>query len=165
MDMNMRLSCEQFCKSTLASIPGFRHARFVAFAALSVALSGIAGCGGSPGMAQVSGTVLYKDGSVPKGGVCGLQFVPAPTSTAEVRKGAGGDIGPDGKFTLFTRKPGDGVFVGDYDVTFTVWPSISDNRSLIEEKYTQQTTTPYHVKVEGDVSDLKFELEPKATKK
>lgn len=118
------------------------------------------GCGGRPDAAQVSGTVLFKDGSVPKGGMCVVQFNPAPDTTAEIRKAASGDIREDGSFVAFTRKPGDGVFVGKYDVTFAVWPSAMDSRSLIDEKYARASTTPYHVTIDRDVSDLKFEIEP-----
>lgn len=111
-------------------------------------------------MSQVSGKVLYKDGSVPKGGVCALQLVPQGNNPDQVRKGAGGDIGPDGSFTLYTRKPGDGVHHGDYAVTFSVWKGPMEPVSYIQPKYVNPSTTPYKLTVDGDVSDLKFEIEP-----
>src|SRR5262245_23636231 len=79
------------------------------------------GCHGGPAMAQVRGKVLYKDGSVPKGGVCAVNLMPTSASTAEVRKAASSKIGPDGSFELYTRIPGDGVYLGEYAVTFAVW--------------------------------------------
>jgi hypothetical protein len=118
------------------------------------------GCNSRPDAAQVSGKVLMKDGSVPQGGVRVVQFVPTKDSTAEIRKGASGEIRDDGSFVAYTRKPGDGVFLGKYDVTFSVWKSPMDATSLIDPKFSRASTTPYHVTVEDDIDDLKFELEP-----
>ena len=101
-----------------------------------------------------------KDGSVPQGGVRIVQFVPAKDTAAEIRKAASGQIQDDGSFVAYTRKPGDGVFLGKYDVTFSVWKTAMDSTSLIDLKFSRATTTPYHITVENDVDDLKFELEP-----
>ena len=91
-----------------------------------------------------------------------VQFQPAADSPAKIRKAASGEIGEDGSFEAFTRKPGDGVIIGKYDVTFSVWPrtSTSASSSLIDPKYTKASTTPYHVTIDDDVSDLEFEIEP-----
>jgi hypothetical protein len=118
------------------------------------------GCSDRPDAAQVGGKVLMKDGSVPQGGVRVVQFVPASDSPAEIRKGASGEIKDDGSFVAYTRKPGDGVFLGKYDVTFSVWKSAMDSTSLIDPKFSRASTTPYHVTVEEDIDDLKFELDP-----
>lgn len=117
------------------------------------------GCGRSD-MVQVSGQVLYKDGTVPKGGVCVVQFQPATDSPATIRKAASGEIREDGSFEAYTRKPGDGVIIGKYDVTFAVWKGPMQPVSLIDVKYTRAETTPYHITIDDDVSDLKFEIEP-----
>ncbi len=114
---------------------------------------------------QVSGKVLFKDGSVPNGGVREVQFLPADDSTAKVRKGAAGNIGDDGAFVAFTRKPGDGVFRGKYDVVFNIWKSAMQPQSLIDPKYTRPTSTPYHITIDHNVDDLKFEIEPLKTQK
>ncbi|MGD9632918.1 MAG: hypothetical protein AB7I57_07320 [Pirellulales bacterium] len=111
-------------------------------------------------MAQVSGKVLYKDGSVPKAGVRVVRFEPTDDSPAEVRRPAGGAIGDDGSFTLSTRKPGDGVYLGKYAVTFTVVKAPREPISYIKPEYTRSATTPYHVTIEGDRDDLLFEIEP-----
>lgn len=143
-------------------MPGFTPHRllrgflWIAFSALM-----LGGCGGGPEVAQVRGKVLYKDGSVPKGGVRIVRFEPTETSTAKVRQPAGGSIGEDGSFELSTRKPGDGVFVGEYAVTFTVWKAPREPISLIKQEYTESATTPYNkVTIDGDRDDLVFEIEP-----
>ncbi len=119
------------------------------------------GCNRRPAMAQVRGKVLYKDGSVPKGGVCVVRFEPLAESSAVIRKGATGAIEPDGSFELWTRMPGDGAYCGDYAVTFAVLKSPMDPVSLIDPKYTNATMTPYtKVTVDGNIDDLKFEIEP-----
>ena len=117
------------------------------------------GCDSRP-TAQVKGKVLYKDGSVPKGGVRVVRFEPTPDTTAVIRKTASSEIADDGSFDLYTRKPGDGVILGKYAVTFTVWKGPRDRVSLIDAKYTTSATTPYTISVEGDVDELTFEIEP-----
>ena len=80
-----------------------------------------AGCSKGPAVFQVRGKVMYKDGSAPRGGVRVVRFEPTRDSSAERRRVASGQIETDGSFELFTRRPGDGVFPGEYNVTFTVW--------------------------------------------
>jgi hypothetical protein len=111
-------------------------------------------------MYQVSGKVLYKDGSVPKAPVALVRFEPTQDSKAEIRKSATGEIGPDGSFTLYTRKPGDGVFPGEYHVAFTLCKSAVDTKPMIPNKYAYANQTPYTVTVDGNKSDLKYEIEP-----
>lgn len=119
----------------------------------------VPGCKRS-GTAQVSGRVTYTDGTVPQGALCVVKFQPAGDSPAKIRKAASGDIQKDGYFEAFTRNPGDGVFLGKYDVTFSVLQDINNSDSTaIDPKYTKAKTTPYHVTIDGNVSDLKFELE------
>jgi hypothetical protein len=120
----------------------------------------IVGCDRGPAMYQVSGTVLYKDGSVPKGGIAVVTFQPTETSTAEIRKGATGAIGPDGSFAMSTRKTGDGVYAGEYDVMFSVRKAVMDPISYIPQKYSIPGESGYSVTVDGDIDDLKFEIEP-----
>ena len=127
---------------------------------LLVFAGGMSGCGGRPETAQVRGKVLYKDGTVPTGGVCVVQFQPAADTSAEIRKAASSEIQPDGSFEAYTRKPGDGVFLGKYNVTFSVWKGPMEPVSLIADKYTKADTTPHTVEVEGDRDDLLFEIEP-----
>jgi hypothetical protein len=127
--------------------------------ALIVLCALCAGCNDRP-TAQVSGKVLYKDGTVPQGGVRLIRFEPASDTTATIRKAATGYIADDGAFQMYTRKPGDGVILGKYAVTFTFWRGARDKVSLIDEKYTTAATTPYHITVDDDVDDLKFEIEP-----
>jgi hypothetical protein len=130
--------------------------------AISLGVATLAGCNRGPAVAQVKGQVLNLDGSVPRGAVRVVRFEPLSENTAEIRKAASGDIDPnDGSFELYTRRPGDGVYLGDYAVTFAVLSDPHDmNSSLIADKYTNSKATPYHVTVDGDVDDLKFEIEP-----
>jgi len=120
------------------------------------------GCNRRPSVAQVKGKVLNRDGSVPRGAVRVVRFEPMAESKAEIRKAASGDIDPnDGSFELYTRKPGDGVYLGKYAVTFAVLSNPRDmDSSLIIDKYTNAKTTPYHVDVEDDMDDVTFEIEP-----
>jgi hypothetical protein len=112
-------------------------------------------------MAQVSGRVTYKDGTVPQGAVCNVQFLPAAGSSATKGRAAGGTIEPDGSFQMSTQQAGDGVLLGDYTVTFLVWRNPTDpSTSMVAPKYGIPGMTPYKITVEHDVSDLKYEIEP-----
>jgi hypothetical protein len=125
-----------------------------------VCVIAVGGCNRGPKMVQVSGKVLYKDGTVPHGGVCVVNFNPTADSPAEIKKAATGAIGPDGAFSLTTKMPNDGAYVGQYAVTFTVLPGPMDPRSLVMQKYVSPMLTPYKVNLDADKSDLKFEIEP-----
>jgi hypothetical protein len=120
----------------------------------------VAGCGGREA-AQVSGRVQYKGGEPITGGIRVIRFEPTPDSTATVRKAASSNIEQDGSFTLFTRKPGDGVYLGKYAVTFTVLSSATGGQLLIKPEYVAPDQTPFEIEVTEDMSGLLFELDPK----
>src|SRR4051794_27151546 len=73
----------------------FQPSMFCVLLLACVALA-TSGCNKGPRMYQVSGKVLYKDGSVPKAPVALVRFEPTQNSTAEIRKTATGEIGQDG---------------------------------------------------------------------
>jgi hypothetical protein len=136
------------------------NTRATFLAALCFACAMIAGCNRGPAMHQVRGKVLYKDGSVPRG-MGAVHFEPTSASTATIRKVASGEIGPDGSFELMTRKPGDGVFQGEYAVTIAIMKSATDPTLLSAETYRNAKTTPFPaITVDHNISDLKFEIEP-----
>jgi hypothetical protein len=114
-------------------------------------------------MARVSGKVSYKDGSTPRAPLCVITLTPTATSKAEVRKSASSAIEPDGSFDMTTRQPGDGVYLGDYVVTFSVRSKPMDpTTSLIMPKYESPALSPYKLTVDGDKTNLHYEIEPAA---
>jgi hypothetical protein len=133
------------------------------WALVLMCLVGVGGCNRGPKMVHVKGIVLNKDGSVPKAGVAVVRFEPTVDSTAEIRKGAAGSIQSDGSFEVWTRKPGDGIYVGQYDVTFAIQKGPMDSTPLVQAMYTSKATTPYkNITIDEDKSDFKFEVEPLA---
>jgi hypothetical protein len=130
---------------------------------LAIVLSCLAvssGCDRGPTVVQVKGKVLYTDGTVPKAGVRTVRFEPKSAGPGGIRQAAVGSISSDGSFEMCRRKLGDGVFPGEYAVTFTIWKAPRERVSLIDEKYTNSASTPYHVTIDKDVDDLLFEIEP-----
>ena len=107
----------------------------------------------------MSGRAQYKDGSPITGGVRIIRLEPAKNSTAKIRKGASGTIAEDGTFELFTRKPGDGVFAGEYAVTFSVLTRPLGGTSLIPAYFTHPESTPFQITVDEDKEGLLYELE------
>jgi hypothetical protein len=129
---------------------------------LAAGLSGFVGCGSGHSVAQVRGKVVFPDGKVPQVGIRMIRFECAKDTDAAVRKGASGKINDDGSFELYTRKPGDGVHYGKYDVTFAIFNSTTDQRPLIPIAYTKSATTPFHVTVDDDTDEHVFTIEAKA---
>jgi len=127
--------------------------------AAALAVSVTTGCGKSRPVAQVSGKVVFKNGAMPKAAIRMVRFEPSADTTSAIRKGASGSINDDGSFELYTRKPGDGVILGKYAVTFAFYPSAMDHRSLAPARYATAATTPFHVVVDQDVDDLQFEID------
>jgi hypothetical protein len=118
----------------------------------------LAGCGPKETY-QVGGRVQYVDGSPITGAVRVIRFQPTDDSSATIRKAASADIAADGTYTLFTRRPGDGVFRGKYAVTFSVLTQPLGGKSMIHDYYTDSRSTPFTVEVDEDKTDLDFELE------
>jgi hypothetical protein len=123
-------------------------------------LTATVGCQHGPKKYHISGKVLYKNGTVPKGGIAIVSFTPTKDSTAEVRQTATGAIGPDGSFEMYTRQAGDGVYAGDYVVVFQVAKAVMDPQPLILEKYWSASKSPFKITVDRDVNDLNYEIEP-----
>lgn len=122
-------------------------------------LGGMVGCGKSQPVAQVGGKINLKDSSLQNAGIRMVRLEPTADTNATVRKGASGAINEDGSFKLYTRRPGDGVYLGKYAVTFAFYRGAMDQKSLIPAKYTSAATTPYQVVVDHDRDDLKFDIE------
>lgn len=132
----------------------------VTLAIVLLCIAGTTGCPQGPRKYQVSGTVHYKDGSVPKGSIAVVQFQPVRDSTAEVHRSASGAINPDGSFTMNARAAGEGVYAGDYIVVFNVANNLMDPKPLVLEKYWKSTLSPFKVTVDHNMTDLNYEIEP-----
>ena len=131
--------------------------------ALCFACAMFSGCNRGSAMYQVRGKVLNKDGSVPRG-YGAVHFEPTSESTATIRKVATGAIEKDGTFELMTRKPGDGVYRGEYAITIAIVKGASDPTPLSPAKYGSAQTTPFPpITVDHNISDLKLEIEPLAS--
>lgn len=122
----------------------------------------LSGCHRGSSMAHVRGKVTYKDGSVPIGSPALVLFSPADGSTAEVKKGASGGIQPDGTFEMVTRVPGDGVYLGTYNVYFNVRSAADSNISMVEAKYAAPKTSGITETITGDRSDLNYVIDKAA---
>jgi hypothetical protein len=131
-----------------------------AFAALAVILGLLIHVGCTSRSAyQVSGRVQYKDGSPITGGSRVIHLEPAANTTAQIRKMATGEITSDGSFTMYTRKPGDGVIPGIYVITFSVLDKPMGGKSLIPAKYSSAADSPLSITVDGNKTELLYELE------
>jgi len=120
------------------------------------------GCGNSHPVAQIGGKVNLKDSSLRNAGIRMVRFEPTADTSAAIRKGASGTINEDGSFQLYTRRPGDGVYLGKYAVTFAIYRGAMQQKPLIPATYTSASTTPYQFVVDGNRDDLFFEIEPMA---
>lgn len=115
---------------------------------LALLVIAFAGCGGGILHVPVTGTVKFKDGSVPQGVIASITF--QPTSGGTDVKGASGSIEKDGSFELRTVEPGDGARPGDYAVTLHVMDAYPRGKSVVAEAFTKVNTTPLKVTVKAD---------------
>ena len=56
--------------------------------------------------------------------------------------------------------PGDGLYAGDYAVTFNMRKADNDPRPVLDLKYTRVALTPFKMTVDHNIDDLKLEVEP-----
>jgi hypothetical protein len=131
----------------------------IAMFTVAACLVATTGCGNGKRVAQVRGKVVFKNGSMPKAGIRMVRLEPALDTSATIRKGASGSINEDGTFDIYTLRPGDGVYLGQYAVTFTFLKSFTEQKQMIANKYTKAATTPYHLNLERNTDDLEYELE------
>jgi hypothetical protein len=117
------------------------------------------GCNSTPGMQKVTGTVKFSDGAMPTAEIAVIRFEPVPgTQAPDQSKAASGDIKPDGSYALTTINTGDGAYVGEYKVTFTVLKTYVGRESLVDPKFTAAATTPHTAKVTA-AGPNKFDFE------
>jgi hypothetical protein len=122
-------------------------------ACLLVSLTFLVGCGdGLPQRVPVSGVVLV-DGQPATSGT--IEFAPVSGG-----RGAAGEIGSDGRFTMTTFKPGDGCTLGDHKVTINSYKDLAGNTRhwLLPKKYAVPATSPLVFTVKATTDDAKFEL-------
>lgn len=131
--------------------------RAMAIACMLVA----AGCDRPPvALVPVEGVVVFQDGGVPEAAVAKVHFEPVADGPQTIRKVASGDIGTDGRFTLMTRRPGDGVIPGRYKVFFTIEKTFAGRESLVPTRYAAADSTPFEVTVDGRSNEpFRFEIE------
>ena len=148
------------CKRDVRAKRSPKFGRAILLAALLLPSAMLLGCEHGPKMYKVKGTVHFKDGSVPQGNLRMVCFMPANGSSNEIRKGGSGEIQADGSFEITTRMPGDGLYAGDYAVTFNMRKADNDPRPVLDLKYTRVALTPFKMTVDHNIDDLKLEVEP-----
>ena len=119
----------------------------------------VTGCGHKPPVVHVKGKVAFKNGPMPNTPVRMILFSPSGNTAAEVRRGASSLIETDGSYELWTKNPGDGINVGEYNVTFAVQKGPMDPTSLIPGKYSSLATPYKNIKVDKNTDDLNFEID------
>ena len=129
-----------------------------AFIVVALLLFGLAGCGkGGLELHEVTGTVKYSDGTVPQGepGMSTITFTPVNPMEG---KAASSSIAPDGSFSLYTVRQGDGgALAGDYRVTLNVITGYPRGRQLVAGQYTNLNETPLTATVQaGEKNHFEF---------
>ena len=110
-----------------------------------------AGCDDGPEIVPVSGQVLIDGKPLTHGFV---QVGP------KGYRPASGDIGPDGRFTLTTSEPGDGIVIGTHPAAVIGTESIDGTKQRwhAPRKYQDFSTSGLTVTVDGPTDSLKIEL-------
>lgn len=137
---------------------GLRVKRRGILSLIVLGLSFLVGCA-EDSIVVAKGRVQFKDGSPLPAGDRQIRFEPDEPTTAKVKRVAQSEIADDGSFELSTLKFHDGVFKGQYIVTFSVQPNQRSSVSLIPQKYTRFAESPIEIDVTGAKDDYLFELE------
>lgn len=73
-----------------------------------------------------------------------------PVSSPVQAKGGSGTIESDGTFKLTTIEHGDGAYIGEYRVTFSILDSYPLGKSIVPPIYTDFRKTPLTATVAAD---------------
>lgn len=111
------------------------------------------GCGANPGMVRVEGTISYRGQPLKEGYVNFEPLDPAKGDDA-----ASGRIGPDGRYELRTRKPGDGIAPGKYRI------AVRSENPQVPFEYESADRSPLTAEVlpEPELQILDFDLKDAA---
>lgn len=110
----------------------------------------LAGCDSRPKRVPVSGTV-YIDGQPLKGGH--IRVIPSSARSAQAM------IDSEGRFTLYTFDPGDGVVPGEHPVEIAAAEDVpGGKRWLIPKKYASYSTSGVTIKIDKPTKDLRIDL-------
>lgn len=125
---------------------------FLLGVSLCVALALAGGCSdGRPKLVKVSGRVLIDDKPLTTGVI---RVVP------EKEPPATGDIGPDGTFTLYTFRPGDGCVPGEHPVAVVAIKTLSSSaiQYFVPKKYVNEASSGIKVNITGPTKNLEIKL-------
>jgi hypothetical protein len=120
-----------------------------------LALAGLAGCGRhGPEVVPVEGKITYSGGPWPQGG--NLYFTPVESATGFPMRPGSAEFGLDGRFTVTSFKPGDGLVPGRYHVGVECWVSPpvmgskSPAKSAVPANYRSPATSGLELNVRPD---------------
>ena len=134
------------------SNPCYMRRPSVVFALLALLAVATAGCGdGRAKRVPVSGIVKIDGVPVTTGFIT---FVPTEGRSAS------GDIDSEGRFTLSSYEPGDGVLIGTHNVEVMAREAVSETsaRWHAPKKYTSHKTSGVTVDIDQPTSDLEINL-------
>ncbi len=118
----------------------------------TLGLLAIVGCGESgPEIVPVSGQVIIDGEPLTRGNI---QVIP------KGYRAASGKIGPDGRFTLTTFEPGDGVVRGTHQVAVSSHENLSPGQQkwYAPKTYLDATRSGLQITISEPTSDLKVPL-------
>ena len=120
----------------------------------------LTGCSNLPfELVPVSGSVKYKDGTVPEGMVRVVRFEAiADAQGNKSPRAAANFLEPDGTFQLMTMRPRDGAIPGDYNVVLLFWKDATTRESTIPPAYGKANTTPLPIVTVESGGDNRFDL-------
>jgi len=122
----------------------------------------VAGCGGSSfTMAPVTGSVKFKDGSIPAGEHASITFVPdgIPPVGNETPPTSSGTIKPDGTFELSASQNVPGAVVGKHKVRVNVTTGYPNVKPAVAAKYLDEKKSDLTAEVKPGPNSFDFQVE------
>ncbi len=123
----------------------------------------LCGCGeGGPSLVPVEGRITRDGGEWPARGA--MAFHPVEVAEGAPRLYGMAEFEPDGRFTVTSFRPGDGLAPGRYKVTvesWQQWPSEASPGvgSYVPPAYRDVATTPLEIVVPGSGGSVTVELD------
>lgn len=131
--------------------------------AVVLVFTGLLGCSPDPlQKVQVQGTVTFDGGACPERGRVTLSPLEVPDGLP--MRPASGSFGTDGKYKVFSFRPGDGVVPGKYRVSISCFDptkvsSVPSDAQIRAASYVGESFEPKELVVEAGSGTMEFDID------
>lgn len=129
------------------------HSSITVLTLAGIVSAALAGCNHDPlQKVQVTGTVTFDGGACPESGR--VTFSPLEVAEGLPNRPASGSFGKDGKYRVYSFRPGDGVVPGRYSVSVSCFDpskvsSVPNDAEILAASYVGHSFEPQELMIEA----------------